>query len=107
MLVRPQLADEARALRTEVDYLRIVDDARAQRRHVSFACKHYGGEQLKLRLDEVKAEEPISGLPERRKRPHAFGTPSIEEFQAAIAKHQTRGEARQRVRTDSNRRPPD
>lgn len=55
---------------------------------------HHGGEQLKLQLDRFKVEEPISGLPERRKRPHAFGAPSIEEFQAAIGKHQTRGKAR-------------
>ncbi len=49
---------------------------------------------MKLQLDKLKVEEPISGLPEKRKRPHAFGAPSIEEFQAAIGKHQTRGEAR-------------
>jgi hypothetical protein len=29
---------------------------------------------------------PVSGLPGQRKRPHAFGAPSIDEFYASIAK---------------------
>jgi len=37
--------------------------------------------------EESTADDPITGLPESRKRPHAFGTPSIPEFLAAISKH--------------------
>ena len=46
-----------------------------------------GSHQLKLTLDKFTADKPVTGLPEKRKRPHAYGAPSIDEFQAAIAKH--------------------
>jgi hypothetical protein len=36
---------------------------------------------------ETSVETPVTGLPEARKRPHAFGSPSIAEFHAAIARH--------------------
>jgi hypothetical protein len=39
------------------------------------------------RVDKSIPEQPITGLPESRKRPHAFGTPTINEFLAAIARH--------------------
>jgi ribosomal protein S21 len=48
---------------------------------------HSNGEQLKLTLDKFKGDRPVTGLPEKRKRPHAYGAPSIDEFRAAIAKH--------------------
>jgi hypothetical protein len=44
---------------------------------------------LKLTLDKFKGDKPVTGLPEKRKRQHAYGAPSIDEFQAAIAKHRT------------------
>ena len=38
-------------------------------------------------MDKSSADKPITGLPESRKRPHAFGTPTIAEFLAAISRH--------------------
>jgi hypothetical protein len=38
--------------------------------------------------DVDKSEDkPMRGLPEARKRPRAFGTPSITEFLATISRH--------------------
>jgi hypothetical protein len=34
-----------------------------------------------------KLEKPVTGLPVSRKRPQAFGTPTVEEFLAAISRH--------------------
>ena len=31
-------------------------------------------------------EAPVASLPKERKRPHAYGSPSVDEFYAAIAK---------------------
>lgn len=45
------------------------------------------GEEAIRRVDKSSLEEPVPGLPESRKRPHAFGTPSIAEFLATISRH--------------------
>jgi hypothetical protein len=44
------------------------------------------------RVDKSGLDKPVTGLPESRKRPHAFGAPSITEFLAAISRH--RGSSR-------------
>ncbi len=51
---------------------------------------------IKLTLDKFKMDKPVTGLPEKRKRSHAYGAPSIDEFQAAITKHRTRSKAGKR-----------
>jgi hypothetical protein len=38
-------------------------------------------------VDKSSMDKPITGLPESRKRPRAFGTPSIAEFVAAVSRH--------------------
>jgi hypothetical protein len=37
-------------------------------------------------VDKVE-DKPVRGLPEARKRPRAFGAPSIAEFLATISRH--------------------
>jgi hypothetical protein len=50
-------------------------------------------------------DKPVMGLPESRKRPHAFGTPSIPEFLAAISRHRdsSRKPKAQRLRAKRQR----
>jgi hypothetical protein len=42
-------------------------------------------------LIKSSMDKPLTGLPDARKRPHAFGAPSISEFQAAISRHRGSG----------------
>jgi hypothetical protein len=45
----------------------------------------------KWSMEKCGEDKPITGLPESRKRPHAFGTPTITQFLAAISQHRDPG----------------
>jgi hypothetical protein len=55
-------------------------------RQVRFGCRSIADVEKSVDVDESE-DKPIRGLPEARKRPRAFGTPSITEFLATISRH--------------------